>query len=195
MIAETALLVALRVEIERYWPEQTMRWPFATQVEIESAWRENARLKTSREEGCGFGQITRTARFDTLAELKDKHADAFSGWSWDNCTNRTYQLRSVVIMNLDAARALPRMANAREQWAMIAAARNRGVGGTVSEWRLCQRTPGCDASRWYGHIELTCTASRAPLPGIGRSACEVNRAHVAKVMDEKRGAKYVQALK
>ena len=194
MIVETVLLLALRAEIERFWPEQHLRWPFATQIEIESGWKQNARLKTSREEGCGFGQITRTARFDTLAELKTKYPATFAGWSWANCTNAAFQFRSVVIMNRDAARTLPKMANAREQWAVVAAARNRGIGGTLSEWRLCQRTQGCDATRWFGHIEKTCTASRTPLPGIGRSACDVNRAHVAKVLDAKRGAKYAAVL-
>ena len=40
--------------------------------------------------------------------------------------------------------------------------------------------PSCNPDRWHGHVEHTCTASRAALYGT-RSACDISRHHVHDV--------------
>lgn len=185
-------VAALQVEVERLAPEMQPRSYMAAQVEIESNWKRDAKLVTTREYGCGYGQITRTARFDTLAEYRAKYPKELGGWTWADCTRPTYQFRSIVLMNRDAAKRLPVMATPTDTVAVVVAARNRGIGGILSEVRACKMTKGCDPTRWNDHVAKTCTASKAPLPGIGRSACDVNRSHVQKVLT--RSKVYAKAM-
>jgi hypothetical protein len=185
-------VMLLRAQVEQYTPSVQPRSYMAAQVEAESAWRKNAKLITPREYGCGYGQITRTARFDKLAELRQQYPRELGGWTWADCTDPVYQMRAVVLMNRDAAKRLPAMATAADKTAIVIAARNRGTGGVLSEIRACRMTVGCDPTRWHGHVAKTCTAGRAPLVGIGRSACDVNRTHVAKVL--KRAPIYAAAM-
>lgn len=187
--------LTLLVEQRQHWPDHPQKELLPALIEHESCislkhsrcWNPASRLKTSREEGAGFGQITRawrpdgTTRFDALQEMRDRHP-ALREWSWSNVYNRPdLQLRAVILKSRDDFQALRVIENKRERLAFADAAYNGGMGGVQKERRACQITTGCDPQRWWGHVEHKCLKSRTPLYG-GRSACDINRHHVRDVI-------------
>jgi hypothetical protein len=188
----------LKAEQRKYWPDHPDPALLAALIEQESCatkkmcWSPTARLKSAREEGAGFGQITRayradgTTRFDALAGLRNQYRAELAGWSWGNVYNRPdLQLRAIVLMSRDLAR---RYRAAPDALSFADAAYNGGQTGVDKERRACAMSAGCDPGRWAGHVELHCLKSRQPIYGT-RSACDINRQHVHAVMLE-RPAKY-----
>lgn len=194
----------LKAEQLRYWPDHPDPAALAALVEQESCvslksprcWNPSARLKTDREEGAGMGQITRayradgSLRFDSLADLRSQYSAELSGWGWDNVYQRPdLQLRALVLMSRDTARPF----RASAGWLHFGdAGYNGGVAGVQKERRACKLSPGCDPGQWFGHVERHCLKSRQPLYG-SRSACDINREHVAGVFHIRR-TKYVDAM-
>ncbi|MDO8771912.1 MAG: hypothetical protein Q7K57_25005 [Burkholderiaceae bacterium] len=199
-------LPTLKAEQLRFWPSHPAPEQLGALIEHESClslthsrcWSPTSRLKTAREEGAGFGQITRAyrkdggLRFDALAEMRDTHP-ALAGWSWDNVYKRPdYQLRAVVLKSQDNFRALRMVADPQERLRFADAGYNGGMGGVQNERRACGLSAGCDPQRWFNHVELHCLKSRSALYGQ-RSACDINRFHVRDVVLT-RSAKYVRYL-
>jgi hypothetical protein len=190
----------------QHWSDHPAPWVLGGMVEQETCisprhprcWHPTAQLKSAREEGAGLGQLTRTwrangtVRFDALAELRAQHP-ALRALSWANVYQRPdLQAAALVLKSRGDYRALGAVRSPQARVTMQVAAYNRGLGGINAERRACQATPGCDPQQWWGHVERTCTASRVALYG-GRSACDINRAHVHKVMNV-RGPRYVGRL-
>lgn len=194
----------LKAEQRQYWPDHPDPAALAALVEQESCvslksprcWNPAARLKTDREEGAGMGQITRayradgSLRFDALADLRDQYSAELSGLSWGSVYQRPdLQLRALVLMSRDSARSF----RASPAWLHFGdAGYNGGVAGVQKERRACKLSSGCDPAQWFGHVERHCLKSRQPLYG-SRSACDINREHVAAVFKIRR-AKYVDAM-
>jgi hypothetical protein len=187
-------LPVLKAEQVKYWPQHPAPEQLGGLIDHESAcprirscWNPSAQLKTQREEGAGFGQITRayrkdgSLRFDALAEMRLAHP-ALGGWNWGNVYQRPdYQLRAVVLKSLDNFKALRVVADPQERLAFADAAYNGGMGGVQNERRACGLVKGCDPQRWFHHAELHCLKSRSALYGQ-RSACDINRHHVRDVV-------------
>lgn len=188
-------LPALTAAVDRHFPDVPMRHYFGGLVEHESCqtlrharcWEPTARLKTSREEGAGLGQITRayrpdgSLRFDALAEMRDRHP-ALRELSWGNVYSRPdLQLAGVVLKVRDDYRTLRLVTDPMQRLAMADAAYNGGIGGLQAERRACGLRAGCDPHRWWGHVEATCLKSKASIYGR-RSACDINRHHVKDVL-------------
>jgi len=191
-----AHLPALKGELRANWPDHPAPEVVAALVEHESCvslksarcWNPKSQLKTQREEGAGFGQITRayksdgTLRFDALAEMRTRHPVALAGFNWANVYARPdLQLRTLVLQSRDNFQSLRVVADPRERLAMADAAYNGGLGGVQAERRACGLKAGCDPQRWFGNVEVVCLKSRRPLYG-GRSACDINRHHVTDVL-------------
>jgi hypothetical protein len=185
-----------------HWPGMPAPEVLGGQIEKESCitlkhsrcWNATSRLKSAREEGAGFGQITRTwrvdgsLRFDALAELRAKHP-ALAAWTWANVYQRPdLQLLAIVLKNRDNWGTFAAVRDPGERLIFSTLAYNRGTGGVLAEMRACKLTAGCDPQRWAGNVERTCTASRQPLYG-GRSACDISRAYPLDVI-ERRAPKY-----
>jgi hypothetical protein len=187
----------LKAEQERFWGDHPATELLASLVEHESCitlkhsrcWNPASRLKTSREEGAGLGQITRawrpdgTLRFDSLQEMRDKHP-ALREWSWSNVYQRPdLQLRAVVLMSRDLYLRIRQLVDdPMDALAFADAGYNGGFNGMQADRRMCQIKEGCDPQKWFGHVEHTCTKSKAPLYG-NRSACDINRFHVHDVVN------------
>lgn len=184
-------LPMLAAEIDGWWPNVPQRSYLAGLVHHESGcpalrtkcWNPTSRLKTSREEGAGLGQLTRawrqdgSLRFDALAEMRERHP-ALRELEWSNIYQRPdLQLRAVVLKVRQDFAALAPVADRAERLRFADAAYNGGLGGVQKERRACGLQAGCDAQRWHGHVERVCLKSRAPLYG-SRSACDINREHV-----------------
>lgn len=177
-------LPTLGQEIARHWPTAPDWAILAGQVEKESCitlqhkrcWNPRAELRTDREQGVGFGQITRTARFDALAELKAQFREELAGWAWDSPSlyDPAYQLRALVLMDKRNFQAITGVVES-DRMTMALVAYNGGLGGLASDRRVCQATAGCDPSRWWGHVERTSLKSRVAAKGYGKSFFEINR--------------------
>lgn len=189
------LLPTLTGEINRHWHDHPRRELLPALIEHESCiglkhsrcWAPTSRLKTPREEGAGLGQITRAwrpdgaTRFDALAEMREAHP-ALRELDWATIYQRPdLQLRAVVLKvrgDFTALRAVP---DKMQRLAFADAAYNGGIGGVHKERRGCQLKAGCDPAQWWGHVEAACLKSRQPIYA-GRSACDINRHHVADVL-------------
>lgn len=192
-------LPILRQEIKARWAVMPMPSMLAALVEQESLWKDRATLKTSREEGVGYGQFTRayradgSLRFDAMAEVirMDK---SLSGWSWADRYNPRMQLRAVVVKNRECYRRMHQLVgDAYNALAMCDAAYNGGEGGVMAERRLCTQATNCNPRIWFANVELHSTKSRAKWHGYGASAFEINRTHVRNVMIVRR-PKYVPVM-
>jgi hypothetical protein len=193
----------LKVEQVQFWGDHPAPALLAGLVEQESCvwlgspscWSPTSRLKTSREEGAGMGQITRafnpdgSVRFDSLSDLRSRHPE-LKGWTWANVYQRPdLQLRAIVLMSRGNFQDIHRLvAEPQAALAFADAAYNGGMGGVQSDRRACGLKNGCDPQQWFGNVERTCTKSHAALYGA-RSACDINRSHVAMVL-KVRSAKY-----
>jgi len=190
----------LKDEIRTNWPGMHMPSALAAQVEQESCvslksarcWNPRAELRTSREQGVGFGQVTRTARFDALAELREQFPEQLRGWSWSSATlyDPHYQLRALVLMDRRNWGVITGTATPDDRLAMALTAYNGGLGGLSSDRRMCAATRGCDPGRWFGHVERTSLKSRTVVGGYGRSFFAINRAYAPAVLFTRR-PKYV----
>lgn len=187
------------------WPAAPEPWTLAGLVEQESCislthsrcWNPRSELKTSREYGFGFGQITvaytagGAVRFNKFEELRAAHG-SLRDWTWANRYDPGYQLTAIVEMNLDLWRRVAASpgATATDQWGFVLSSYNGGLAGVLQDRRLCANTRGCDPARWFGNVENTSLKSRVPQPGYGgRSWFEINRGHVRNVLLIRR-AKY-----
>jgi hypothetical protein len=180
----------------RFWADHPSPEKLAGLVEQESCislthsrcWSPASKLKTSREEGAGFGQITRAfrlngaLRFDALADQRNAHPE-LAGWTWGNVYQRPdLQLRAMVLMSRDNYKRIHQLvANPTDALAFADAAYNGGMGGVQSDRRLCGMKAGCDPQKWFGNVEATCTKSKRAIYG-SRNACDINREHVHMVM-------------
>lgn len=148
-----------------------------------------SRLKTSREEGAGLGQITRayrkdgTQRFDALADLRKRHIDYLSDLSWDNVYSRPdLQINAILVMLKDYYGHFIKVVDPMERLKMTDAAYNGGPSGVDKERIACGLAKNCDPQIWFDNVERYCLKSKEPLYG-NRSACQINRHHVADTLD------------
>lgn len=197
------LLPVLKAELRDHWPGMPLPSALAAQVEQESCislthprcWNPRAELRTSREQGMGLGQVTRTARFDSLAELRTQFPRQLAGWAWDSpkLYDPALQLRALVLMDRRNWQTITGATDESERLAMTLASYNGGLRGLAADRALCAGTAGCNPEAWFGHVEGTCTKAKTAAPGYGRSFCEINRHYPAAILGQRR-AKYVAAM-
>jgi hypothetical protein len=144
-----------------------------------------ARLKTSREEGAGIGQITRawrkdgSLRFDMLATMRQEHKDALGQMTWDNIYDRPdLQIRSLILLNKDAYRPFRSLGVNGLDFAD--SAYNGGPGDVIKSRRACAAAKGCNPNVWFGNVERHLVKSKTPMYG-SRSAFSINLEHVRNV--------------
>lgn len=191
MIPVKALLYLplLAVEINAYWPELHNRAILAGQIEQETCitlrhdkcWNPRTELKTSREYGFGFGQITITDRFNVFDELRQDH-ESLHGWLWHDRYNPQYQLRALVLKDRSEWSAMHFAANNYERTAFMLSAYNGGRSGVFKDRRLCAAKQGCDPDRWFGHVELESFRSKVAVKGYGQSFYSINRDYVRSIV-------------
>lgn len=199
-------------EVEQHWPAVPRRSYIGALIEKESCitlahrncWSTTARLKTSREEGAGLGQLTRawrpdgTLRFDALEEARAMAPQALRELSWDNVYTRAdLGVRAILVKLRDCHSRFERLGIGDDmaRLAFCDAAYNGGLGGVQQDRQLCALTAGCDPAQWFGHVEHHSNKSREKWQGYGASAFDINRAHVrATVLLEPRRWRYAEWL-
>ena len=188
-IPENALKYApmLKEVLVKLWPGVGPRSLFAGQVEQETCvslkskrcWSPTTELKTDREYGFGFGQLTVTKRFNAWEDVK-KLDKELSAWKWENRYDPAYQLRALVVYNKSLYNRLPDVI--QEKLAFMFAAYNGGLGGILQDRRLCQNTKDCDPNVWFGHVERTSFKSKIKPKGYGKSFFEINREYPRNIL-------------
>lgn len=184
-------------ELLRLWPEMPYPHYFGALIEQESCislkhkkcWDPRAELKTSRELGVGFGQLTKayradgSVRFDTIADLNRKYKQELKDLAWSNVYQRPdLQIRAMTLLYKENYTALREVKNPWQRLAMADAAYNGGLSGLRKDRLQCSLTQGCSAQTWFGNVELTCMKSKKPIYG-NRSACDINREHVQLTLE------------
>jgi hypothetical protein len=179
---------------------------FAGQVEQESCislkhsrcWNPKVELKTAREYGFGLGQLTvaynadGSERFNAWREVRQLDS-RLANWTWENRYDAGMQLRAIVVKDRQALRlGTAGVTDPKEARAMMFAAYNGGIGGLLSDRKLCQATPKCDWTRWWANVELHSKKSRTPWHGYGKSAFDINREYPRLI--EQRAPKYAPAV-
>jgi hypothetical protein len=186
-----------------HWPDVPSPWTLGGLVEQESCvslkstkcWNPRAELKTYREYGFGFGQITvaynkdGSERFNKFTELQ-REFRSLSAWRWQDRYDPGYQLTAIVEMTHGLWKRVPPAADGDAQWAFTLSAYNGGLGSLLQDRRLCATSSGCDPRRWFGNIETHSLKSKAPQPAYGgQSWYGINRGYVRNVLLIRR-AKY-----
>lgn len=152
-------------------------------------WNPKARLKSAREEGAGLSQITRaykddgSLRFDALAETRKLDPRGLNDLRWDTVYERPdLQMRVMVVMTRQNWNRVGKLTtDPAYQLQLTDLSYNAGFGRVLNDMRACSLKEGCNAQKWHGHVEQTCTASKKPLYG-NRSACDISRHHVHDVV-------------
>jgi len=183
------------------WPQMPEPWTLGGLVEQESCvtltsrrcWDPRAELRTSREYGFGFGQITTayradgSVRFNKFQELVAAHPN-LRDWAWEDRYNPKYQLTAIIDMCLGLWRRIPPAATVDDHLAFMLSSYNGGVSGLLQDRVLCSHTSGCDSGRWFGNVAGTSLKSKLPQPAYGeQSWFSINRTYVKNVMVIRRG--------
>ena len=179
----------LKKEKTAYWPNMSDPATLGSQVEQETCpslkakgcWSPQAELKTDRENGIGLGQVTVTARFDNFAAARGLDV-TLRDWAWADRYDSRRQLRTLILMDRGAYRRLEFIPTERERLAMMYAAYNGGLGGVLSDRRVCAAVAGCNPDRWFDHVEHQSLKAKVVAPGYGQSFFQINRGYVRNIM-------------
>jgi hypothetical protein len=196
--AAVPVLPLLKAEQMAWWPDHPLPSALGGQVEQETCrslthwmcWNPKAQLKTSREQGVGLGQITRTwradgsTRFDSLAEMKSQNPRALQAWSWNDQSlyDPKLQLRALLLMDLRNWKALTDVPDKNERLAMALVAYNGGLGGLNQDRVACAGTKGCNRTKWWGHVEHTSLKQKTTVSGYGKSFYTINREYPRNIL-------------
>jgi membrane-bound lytic murein transglycosylase MltF len=178
-------LPLLSAEVKRDWPDMPQPSTLAAQVEQESLWNPNAHLHTSREDGYGFAQLTVTANMNVLNEVKTLDP-TLRNWQFADRFDPQMQLRALVLKDKQGWRYLTGTYDDREHLAMSFAGYNGGLGGVMSDRRVCRATQNCDQSKWYLNTALTSLKAKVVSSGYGQSFFQINRQYVVNIMSVRR---------
>lgn len=187
-------------QAKTYYPEMTEISILAAQVEQETCrslksptcWSPLAQLKTSREQGVGFSQATRTfyasgrIRFDVLQEMVDKYPKELKGYSWNNWQDPVMQARLLVLKDRDTCNRIKNAATKMDQYQLCMSAYNGGSTGLSNDRLSCRAKPGCNPNVWFGNVETAGIKSKVEIPGYGRSANSINRTYVSNIFGPRR---------
>lgn len=201
------LTKTLKREQLAVWPAHPDPATLAATAEVESCdprhpercCTSKAQLKTSREEGGCFAQITRTytqdgrQRFDALAEMKRAHPGLLADWTWENVYARDdLCARGLILKEHDDFAFFSRVIQAATvAMDFTVGGYNHGPGNMMKERQLCAMAKDCNPNVYWANVERMC-ATTTPLGAMygNRDACSISRAYVREVRQVRR-SKYV----
>jgi hypothetical protein len=174
-------------QIRKFWPTLPMHTFLFAQIEQESLWNPFAKLETKRELGRGFGQLTITSRFNAYEEVKGLEP-ALRDWDYKSDPfNPEKQVIAMLAKNrLNYRTCVQMLDGENEQMGCTGVAYNGGLGGFLSDRRVCSNTSGCNPRLWFGHIEHTSLKQKTAQAGYGKSFFEINREYAVNVVFKRR---------
>ena len=160
-------------------------------------------LKTSREEGGGFLQVTRaynsngTIRFDALKDNL-KLDPRLKTLNWNNLYSIPEQQLILGIRMIQSSYDKIHLSipNSDVALDMTDSAYNAGLGGLLNKKLKCSTLPNCNPDLWFGNVENICLTGNQALYGKN-TACMINTTHVRNVRKVKRHKydSYISSLK
>jgi membrane-bound lytic murein transglycosylase MltF len=150
-------------------------------------------LKTSREYGFGLGQVTVTDKFNAFTE-EQRLDPSLKNWQWNDRYDPQMQLRGLVLKDRQLYNLILGVASDVDHLAFAFAAYNGGLGGVLSDRRVCAATPHCDQRIWFDNVEHTSLKARVKVGGYGQSFFDINREYVRNILLV-RSQKYRQFFK
>lgn len=205
-------LPVLEQIINDNWKELSLRSALCAQIEQETCislkskgcWNPKTELKTSREYGFGFGQITvsfnadGSERFNNFNEVKKLSAH-LSSWKWEDRYDPKMQMEAFVLFDKKQYFGIKiPTKDVFQHLAFTFSAYNGGYGGVLQDRKLCQHTEGCDPTSWYASpnyklgVKDVSFKSRVKATGYSISFYDVNRGYVDNVLSIRR-PKYVSS--
>jgi len=171
------------------WPDLHPKYILAAQIEHESLWNPKAELKTKREYGFGFGQLTIaykpdgvTERFNKFNEAKSKYSE-LKGWLWKDRYNPKMQIIFVVKENrLLFEKFKGQSGDHITNLALMQSAYNGGSTLLLREIAMCSADAKCNAKIWFCNINKKAARSTVKQPGYGKSFHDINRDYITNVM-------------
>ena len=147
-----------------------------------------ARLKTSKEEGAGLPQITRTFRpdgsvkMDVLTDYVRRYNKELHDLSWSNVYSRPdLQARFTSLMLRDLYKHYYRIPDPWQRTHFVDSAYNGGPGMLDKERMACGLAAGCNPNIFPHNVERYCLRNKNSIYGT-RNACDINRYHVDDVL-------------
>lgn len=193
-------------EIDAVFPEFYIPPYFGALIEHESCislthskcWNPRSELKTKRENGIGFGQITKaynsdgSIRFDTLTTLVKTYPRELKGLTWTNIKDRPdLQLRAMILLWKSNYRLfINKGIDYLDVLAFSDASYNAGYGNVYKDMQVCKMKASCNPKIWFNNVNTTCTRNRIIYGN--RSACDIMKHHVDDVLNN-RLEKYLNA--
>jgi len=164
---------------------------FSPKSELLTKWK---RANCTREQGVGFGQITRAwnrscrIRLDVLKEVHRYKDDRLQLLTWDNIKNEPgLQARAIASLWYRNYRAINKNVPSIERVMFADSAYNGGYGNLRKRRRMCGYKDNCDKDVWFDNVEKMNVTGNRILYGK-RRAFDINNHHVKDVM--KRAKKY-----
>ena len=193
-------LPLLNKVINESWKDLSIKSMTGGQIEQETCmslkhkkcWNPKAELKTEREYGFGFGQITITDKFNNFEEIKKMDKDLKS-WKWEDRYDPYRQLKSLVVYDKFIYNKIFGANSDYDRLCFTLAAYNGGLGGVTQERQLCKLTKNCDSTKWFNNVENTSKKSKKKYKGYGKSFFEINREYVSNILLLRR-QKYIPYL-
>lgn len=180
----------------KYWPSAPAKSLLAAQITKETCitfkhskcLTARAELKTSREWGRGFGQITTaynkdgSVRFDTMSEVKSYLPELRK---WDDTSdpyNSYYHMVAFVGKMQRLHSTVTFFSTPKQKYAGALVSYNRGYGGLISDRNVCKRTSGCNPDRWFDNVEHTSNMQKTVEKGYGESFFQISRRYPRTIM-------------
>jgi hypothetical protein len=164
--------------LDDLWPTMPRKEIIPAQIGRESGFNPHATLKTSRELGRGFGQITITytaahkERFNNFRNAVTMKG--LKGWNWKKDPyNVQYQLMYLILSdksNYNTAR--PFMINDDEAVKTMLVSYNAGDGRWIIR-RTYAKAMGIPTDRWTGGLDRACKPSEKKTKVYGESLCQM----------------------
>lgn len=188
------ILPLIQEEMELFAPTVNRPWNMAAIYDHETCisfkhskcWNPHAQLKTSREQGLGLPQMTRTwnpngtIRFDNIANMKKAYPEQLSELDWNTFKDRVdLQVRSSALLFNEEWKRLYMILNDDDRYRMTRSAWNGGGGRVATARSRCKLTTGCNPQIWFNHTEKHLPQSRVPMKNYGnRSPYDINTHYV-----------------
>ena len=152
-------------------------------------WNPASELKTKREQGVGFGQITRAwksdgrLRFDTLENLRKKYPKELHKLTWGNIKEQPeLQITAIMLLWKDNYRLLTNDITTENKIAFSDSMYNGGYKYLNRERKKCKLLKNCDSTVWFNNVALI-KSGRAKRKLYGnRTAWDINRHHVNSIL-------------
>lgn len=175
------------------WPKMPRKEVIPAQIEQESGFKPTATLKTSRELGRGFAQITiaygkdgqeRFNNYRNAVRLKQ-----LKNWNWkEDPYNEKYQLTYLILMDKSNYTTIrPHMISDDEALKTMLVSHNAGAGRWVIR-RTYAKSKGIPADRWTGGLDRACKPAEINTVIYGMSLCDMVNHYPATIM--KKAPKY-----